>query len=95
MEKCRNGTLNLPKNLSSNARDLVKSILAEDPSCRPDLDQIKQHGFFRTINWKMMSLRGGEPPFLPQVLDYFEEPVMRTDSFNIRNWQKNESLNQK
>jgi serine/threonine protein kinase len=31
MEKCRNGKLNLPKNLHGNSRDLIKLLLVEDP----------------------------------------------------------------
>ena len=34
MEKCRNGELNLPKNLHGGARDLVKSLLTDDPVAR-------------------------------------------------------------
>jgi protein kinase A len=51
MEKCRNGKLNLPKNLNGNQRDLVKTLLHEDPNQRPEIFQIKEHSFFREIDW--------------------------------------------
>ena len=57
MEKCRNGTLNLPKNLKGNSRDLVKSLLTEDPSSRLDISQIKQHNFFRNLDWNKIRVR--------------------------------------
>jgi len=56
-EKCRNGTLNLPKNLKGNSRDLVKSLLTEDPSSRLDISQIKQHNFFRNLDWNKIRVR--------------------------------------
>ena len=51
MEKCRSGKLNLPKNLIGNARDLVKMMLVDDPNNRLEVSQIKEHKFFRSINW--------------------------------------------
>jgi len=51
LEMVRNGSLNLPKNLQSNARDLVKNILVEDPSSRLEIQQIKDHAFFRGLDW--------------------------------------------
>lgn len=41
MEKCRNGELNLPKNLHGSARDLVKLLLTDDPVTRLSISQIK------------------------------------------------------
>jgi hypothetical protein len=37
MEKCRLGQLNLPKNLNSKARDLVKNLLLDDPNIRLEI----------------------------------------------------------
>ncbi len=54
MEMCRNGLLNLPKNLSGNARNLVKQILVEDPIQRFEIKEIKEHNFFRGINWELI-----------------------------------------
>jgi serine/threonine protein kinase len=65
MEMCRNGKLNLPKNLQGYSRDLVKSLLYVDPEGRPEIKEIKEHAFFREINWKKIKDRTENPPFLP------------------------------
>ena len=44
--------INLPKNLSPCARDLIKSILVNDPNIRIELADIKRHKFFKNINWQ-------------------------------------------
>ena len=54
MEKCRNGELNLPRNLNGNARNLIKQILVEDPEQRLTISQIKQHPFFKGTDWKKL-----------------------------------------
>lgn len=52
MEKCRSGKLNLPKNLKGNARELVKMLLTDDPIIRLEIDRVKEHKFFRGINFE-------------------------------------------
>jgi hypothetical protein len=37
MERCREGKLNLPKNLQGSIRDLVKLLLELDPDSRPEI----------------------------------------------------------
>ena len=45
MERCRNGQLNLPKNLKGNTRDLVKLLLIDDPVQRLAFEtQISEFG---------------------------------------------------
>lgn len=66
MEKCRNGKLNLPKNLLGNARELVRLLLTDDPVSRLDIDEIKKHPFFRGVNWNAISKRSSVPPFVPE-----------------------------
>jgi len=70
MERCRNGKLNLPKNLKGNARDLVKSLLIDDPDSRLEIEQIKQHKFFKGINWINLKNRIMDPPFIPNIHDH-------------------------
>jgi serine/threonine protein kinase len=57
MEKCRNGQLNLPKNIGLNSRDLVKQLLHEDPELRLDHQQIKQHKFYEGVDWAKLEAR--------------------------------------
>lgn len=65
MEKCRSGKLNLPKNLNPNARDLIKQLLNEDPHSRLEINEIKNHAFFKQIDWKKLKNRQVSPPFVP------------------------------
>ena len=66
MEKCRQGKLNLPKNLHGNIRDLVKLLLNEDPGARLEIAQIKEHKFFRGLDWRKLKERKVTPPFVPE-----------------------------
>lgn len=50
-----NGDLNLPKNMSKLAKDLVRNILVVDPNMRFEISDIKQHKFFRGVNWEAIA----------------------------------------
>lgn len=76
MEKCRNGELNLPRNLNGNARNLIKQILVEDPEQRLTISQIKQHPFFKGTDWKKLLSRTVKPPYLP------DKSMMNPDRYN-------------
>jgi hypothetical protein len=67
MEKCRSGQLNLPKNLKGNARDLVKLLLIDDPNQRLAISQLKEHSFFRGLDWQRLKNRQIDPPFRPEL----------------------------
>ena len=67
MEKCRSGRLNLPKNLNAGARDLIKLLLVDDPGQRLEIPQIKQHSFFKGINWANLKAKKVDPPFVPEA----------------------------
>ena len=70
MDKCRSGKLNLPKNLIGNARDLVKLLLTDDPQSRLDISLIKQHKFFRAIDWTKLKKRLVRPPYIPEYQEH-------------------------
>ena len=55
----------MPRNMSSLAKDLVKNILVVDPNMRLEIADIKQHKFFRGIQWDLISARKIKPPFEP------------------------------
>ncbi len=65
--------LTLPFFLSPDARDLLTRLLRKDPrkrlgSCMPkDMEIIKNHRFFRKIDWKKLELREVEPPIKPLI----------------------------
>ena len=52
VEIVNSSSLQLPKNLSAVARDLIMKLLVADPSTRYDVDNIKEHQFFKQIDWQ-------------------------------------------
>merc|ERR1712091_122064 len=54
------------KHEASNPKDLVKLILTDDPYSRPDLMEIKDHTFFKELNWLKLKKRLVNPPFVPE-----------------------------
>ncbi|KAG0040963.1 serine/threonine protein kinase psk1 [Gryganskiella cystojenkinii] len=74
MDAIMNKKLNLPYYLSSDAKDLLGKLLKRTPSCRlghgpKGIENIKNHRFFRKINWKLLALRELEPPIVPFLSD--------------------------
>ena len=67
IEKIMQGELNLPKNMSSLAKDLVRNILVVDPNMRLEIAGIKQHKFFKGTEWDLISKGQVKPPFVPPV----------------------------
>jgi protein-serine/threonine kinase len=68
------GKLKLPINLSSEVKDLIKSVifiqlLQRDPSKRlgavQDAEEIKKHPFFKGINWEAALNKQLHPPRIP------------------------------
>ncbi|XP_010272147.1 PREDICTED: serine/threonine-protein kinase AtPK2/AtPK19-like isoform X1 [Nelumbo nucifera] len=62
----------LPPFLSSEAHSLLKGLLQKEPSKRlgsgpSGSDEIKNHKWFRPINWKKLEARQLEPKFKPNV----------------------------
>ena len=64
------GQLNLPKNMSNLAKDLVRKILQVDPNMRPEIADIKLHKFFRGVQWDLVKDKKVKPPFVPAFNDY-------------------------
>ncbi|KAI1314429.1 serine/threonine protein kinase psk1 [Mortierella claussenii] len=74
MDAILNKKLNLPYYLSSDAKDLLTRLLKRTPSARlghgpKGIENIKNHRFFRKINWKLLALRELEPPIVPFLSD--------------------------
>ena len=66
--------LKLPYYLSPDAKDILTKLLKKVPSARlgskpGDINKIKQHRFFRKINWKKLECREVEPPIRPIITD--------------------------
>eukprot|EP00736_Rhodelphis_marinus_P004792 Rmarinus@m.29730 len=64
--------LTIPPFLSDSAADLVKNLLNRDPAKRlgskDDMEDLKKHPFFKTVNWDDMMSRKLQPPFHPKKL---------------------------
>ncbi|KAG0038270.1 serine/threonine protein kinase psk1 [Podila clonocystis] len=74
MDAIMNKKLNLPYYLSSDAKDLLGKLLKRTPSARlgsgpKGIENIKNHRFFRKIDWKLLALRELEPPIIPFLSD--------------------------
>lgn len=67
--------LQLPYFLGPDAKDLLTRLLRKEPNKRlgnnmpKDLDTIKQHRFFKKIDWKKLAKREMEPPLKPLITD--------------------------
>ncbi|KAI3331948.1 serine/threonine-protein kinase psk1 [Xylariaceae sp. AK1471] len=65
----------MPYFLSLEAKDLLARLLRKDPAKRlgshmpKDLEVIKNHRFFRKIDWKKLAAREMEPPIQPMITD--------------------------
>ncbi|MCJ1451971.1 serine/threonine protein kinase psk1 [Mycoblastus sanguinarius] len=74
-EKILKSKLVLPYFLSPDAKDLLTRLLRKEPkkrlgACMPrDMQTIKNHRFFRKIQWAKLEKRELEPPITPLITD--------------------------
>ncbi|KAH8732296.1 kinase-like domain-containing protein [Phaeosphaeriaceae sp. PMI808] len=74
-EKILKSKLSLPYYLSADAKDLLTRLLRKDPKKRlgfnmpKDMQTLRNHRFFRKINWKKLEARELEPPIIPLITD--------------------------
>ncbi|KAI5067487.1 hypothetical protein GOP47_0018015 [Adiantum capillus-veneris] len=71
-EKIVKDRIKLPHYLSSEAHSLLKGLLQKDPIKRLGSgtnrsDEIKQHKWFKCINWNKLEARAIQPKFRPEV----------------------------
>ncbi|KAM0252097.1 hypothetical protein ACHAQJ_007894 [Trichoderma viride] len=65
----------LPYYLSMDAKDILTRLLRKDPNKRlgavmpKDMQTMKNHRFFRKIDWKKLAAREMEPPIQPMITD--------------------------
>lgn len=69
-QKILNGELRFPDYVSSEAQDLIEGFLIRDPAKRlgSDFDVVKNHPFFKGIDWDKLYRKEVDPPFKPTVL---------------------------
>jgi len=67
-EKILYSPLEIPDTFSDDAKDIIQKLLDRDPTKRlSDPDLIKQHPFFKTIDWERLENKEIPPPFVPDV----------------------------
>lgn len=57
-----------PKNIKNEARDLISHMLKKNPSKRPSIKSIKEHKFFKGINWDEVYTKKYDPPISIETL---------------------------
>jgi hypothetical protein len=62
--------LTFPEHLSANSISLLSLLLTKDQESRlgvgpRDAEEIKEHAFFKDINWDKLFNREIRPPFVP------------------------------
>ncbi|CAK75771.1 unnamed protein product (macronuclear) [Paramecium tetraurelia] len=67
-ENIKKGVLRIPKTMSEEAKDLIRSLLVRDPSQRlgakADAEELKKHSFFKSINWDDIYNKVQDGPFI-------------------------------
>jgi len=64
--------LTFTEDVGAIARDLLTKLLSKDPSKRlgsgeGDAKDIKNHPFFKDVNWPRLEKRAIRPPFVPEI----------------------------
>jgi len=73
-QKIVNDTLTFKPRATTHAKSLLRALLQKKPDRRMgssarDFEEIKEHEFFRPINWQRLYARDIKPPFNPKVAD--------------------------
>ena len=66
-----NDSIDYPRWLSKDAINLVDKLLQRDPEkrigCTEQLEPLRRHGFFDSIDWNLLESLKMQPPFKPKV----------------------------
>ncbi|KAF4324452.1 hypothetical protein BBO99_00000165 [Phytophthora kernoviae] len=73
--------------IDEDAVDLLQKLLVRDPAERIDIDGVRDHPFFASINWEEMELKEVEPPFIPPT-----DKLMQNVHEHFRNMNVGETL---
>lgn len=80
----KRGMLQFSKNIKNNAQDLMRQLMNKDPKKRPKLSVVKNHSFFKEIDWEELEMKITKPPRLGgkwlQMDDYSEKVIQKTHS---------------
>lgn len=72
MNQILKSKLGMPENLSPEAQSLLRALFKRNPANRlgsvsNDIEDIKKHEFFSTIDWPALEKKETRPPFIPAV----------------------------
>ncbi|RLN80478.1 hypothetical protein BBJ28_00001334, partial [Nothophytophthora sp. Chile5] len=73
--------------IDDDAVDLLKKLLVRDPTERIDIDGVRGHPFFASINWEKLEQKDVEPPFIPPTDD-----LMQNVHEHFRNMKVDETI---
>lgn len=62
MEQILHRPVEFPEELSLEASDLLRKLLARQPEQRPTASALRSHSFFRHIDWNLLLHKGVQPP---------------------------------
>lgn len=71
-----------PRNADKIAKDLISKILVAEPEMRISLNDIKEHMFFKDIDWNLAERKKLDPPFVPEL----------ESNFSLENFKSDEKL---
>jgi serine/threonine protein kinase len=66
-----------PKFVSNSAKHLIEGLMSKDPNTRMGVngaDEVKNHPFFKTVNWRKIGAEQCKPPFIPEVKNPQSDP---------------------
>ncbi|CAH0516578.1 unnamed protein product [Peronospora belbahrii] len=73
--------------IDEDAIDLLKKLLVRDPAERVNIDGVRSHPFFASINWERLELKEVEPPFIPPT-----EELMQNVHEHFRNMNVTDTI---
>lgn len=69
--------------IDDDAIDLMKKLLVRDPAERIDIDAVRAHPFFASINWEKLEMKEVEPPFIPPTKELMQNVHEHFRNMNV------------
>lgn len=65
--KTTSGRFSIPQFLSQDSISLIQALLQPNPDDRPSAASVKNHVFFKSIDWQALEQKKLQPPFVPKL----------------------------
>lgn len=99
----KRGMLQFSKIIKTDAQDLMKQLMNKDPKKRPKLTTVKNHSFFKDINWEELEKKNLRPPRLgskwvqiddsPEIIDNVSKSrVVDDEDYVDEDFESNEKV---